>query len=82
MIAFDRGEIQKLENALDLAHLRAVQMNALFAALNLGLKLDEDSNTFGLIQLGLELTERAVEDLGETIATMRALRPDAPELRP
>jgi hypothetical protein len=82
MSAFDHDQRQRLENGLDLAHLRAVQSLALFASLNRLLNLDEDSEAYGLLQLGLEVADRAVDDLAEMVANVRALQPDAPEVQP
>ena len=81
MSAFDHDQRQKLENRLDLAHLRAVQSLGLFASLNRLLNLEEDSEAYGLLQLGLEVADRAVDDLAEMIADVRALQPDEPEIR-
>lgn len=79
MSAFD---YHRLLDRLDLAHLRAVQAEALFGALAGKLKLDEDSRAFGLLQLGLEISDRAVDELAEMVADVRALQPDAPEVQP
>lgn len=75
-------DLRTLLDRLDLAHLRAVQAEALFGALAGKLKLDEDSREFGLLQLGLEISDRAVDDLAEMLADLRALQPDAPEVQP